>query len=85
MEEVVIPFQTSEGMTVTASFIDDEDPDGYVWIRRFDGEAQRERLYAAVYENDRWQNEISPVVEDLLILEKSVITRAVPTPNSPLR
>ncbi|MFJ9034111.1 NIPSNAP family protein [Streptomyces sp. NPDC102274] len=85
MEEVVIPFQTSKGMTVTASFIDEEDPDGYVWIRRFDDEAQREELYAAAYENDRWRHEIGPVVDDLLILEKSVITRAVPTPHSPLR
>ncbi|KJK57476.1 NIPSNAP family protein [Saccharothrix sp. ST-888] len=85
MEGVVIPFQTSKGMTVTASFIDEEDPDGYVWIRRFDDEAQRVELYAAVYESDRWNNEISPAVKELLIPEKSVVTRAVPTPGSALR
>jgi hypothetical protein len=85
MEEVVIPFQASKGVSVTASFVDDEDPDGYVWIRRFDDEAQRKELYAAVYDSDRWQSEISLVVKDLLIPDKSVITRAVPTPQSGLR
>lgn len=85
MEEVVVPFQASKGMSVTASFIDEEDPDGYIWIRRFQDEAQREELYAAVYQSARWQEEISPVVDDLLIPENSVVTRAVPTPRSALR
>jgi hypothetical protein len=85
MEEVIIPFQTSKGMTITASFTDEEDQDGYIWIRRFDDEAQREALYAAVYQSDRWRDEINPTVQDLLIPEKSVVTRAIPTPRSPLR
>ncbi|GCD93143.1 NIPSNAP family protein [Embleya hyalina] len=80
MEEVVIPFQTSKGMTVTASFTDEEDPDGYIWIRRFDSEARRVRLYAAVYDDDHWTDVIDPVVQDLLLVEKSVVTRAAPTP-----
>ncbi|MEY9892798.1 hypothetical protein ABIA31_006476 [Catenulispora sp. MAP5-51] len=85
MEDVVIPYQQSHGMAVTASFVDEEDPDGYIWIRRFDDETQRENLYAAVYEDDRWKNEIGPVVYGLLIPEKSVVTRVVPTPASPLK
>ncbi|MTD58919.1 NIPSNAP family protein [Amycolatopsis pithecellobii] len=85
MEEVVIPFQESKGMSVTASFIDEDDPDGYVWIRGFEDEAQRKERYAAVYESDRWQNEISPVVQELLIPEKIVVTRVVPTPASAIR
>ncbi|WP_405590298.1 NIPSNAP family protein [Streptomyces sp. NBC_01092] len=85
MEDVVIPFQTSKGMTVTASFIDEEDQDGYVWIRRFDDEAQREELYAAVYQSERWQGEIGPAVEDLLILDEIAVTRVAPTPRSALR
>lgn len=84
MEGVVIPFQASKGMDVTASFIDEEDPDGYVWIRRFPDEARRVALYAAVYESDRWNNEIGPAVKELLIPEKSVVTRVVPTPASAL-
>ncbi|MFI9722905.1 NIPSNAP family protein [Streptomyces sp. NPDC052396] len=85
MEDVVIPFQTAKGMIVTASFTDEEDKDGYVWIRRFENEAQRETLYAAVYESDRWTKEIGPVVYGLLIPEKSVVTRVTPTPASPLQ
>ena len=85
MEEVVIPFQTAKGMTVVASFVDEEDPDGYVWIRRFEDEADRERLYAAAYEDDRWLGEIGPAVHELLIAERSVVTRVRPTPLSPLR
>jgi hypothetical protein len=85
MEDVVIPFQASLGMDVTASFVDAEDEDGYVWIRRFEDEGQSEALYAAVYQHDRWRNEIGPVVYGLLIPEKSVVTRVVPTPASPLR
>ncbi|MGW3070683.1 NIPSNAP family protein, partial [Streptomyces sp. NPDC001130] len=83
--DVVLPFQTSLGMDVTASFIDDEDEDGYVWIRRFENEAHSEALYAAVYHHDRWKDEIGPVVHSLLIPEKTVVTRVAPTPASPLR
>ena len=85
MEGVVIPFQASKGMDVTASFVDEEDPDGYVWIRRFNDEEQRVALYAAVYESDRWNDEIGPAVKELLITEKSVVTRAVPTPASAMQ
>lgn len=84
MEGVVIPFMVAKGMDVTASFIDEEDPDGYLWIRRFADEEQRAALYAAVYDSDRWNNEISPAATELLIPEKSVVTRAVPTPASAL-
>lgn len=85
MEDVVIPFQQSKGMAVTASFIDEEDDDAYVWIRRFEDEAQREALYAAVYDSDGWKNDVGPAVHELLIAEKTVVTRVVPTPASPLR
>ncbi|WP_194917805.1 NIPSNAP family protein [Catenulispora rubra] len=85
MEDVIIPFQQSKGMDVTASFIDEEDADGYVWIRRFEDEAERETLYAAVYESDGWKDDIGPAVNKLLIAEKTAVTRVVPTPASPLR
>lgn len=85
MEDVVIPFQASLGMAVTASFVDAEHEDGYVWMRRFENEAQSEALYEAVYQHDRWKNEIGPTVRELLIPEKTVVTRVVPTPASPLR
>ncbi|WP_345517057.1 NIPSNAP family containing protein [Streptomyces yanii] len=46
MEDVGIPFQDSLGMGVTASFVDTQDEDGYVWMRRFEDEVQSEGLYA---------------------------------------
>ncbi|WP_329485584.1 NIPSNAP family protein [Kitasatospora sp. NBC_01246] len=85
MERTVIPFQSSKGMVITASFVDEEHPDGYVWIRRFEDEAHRVEAYAAVYESDRWVAELGPAVADLLFLDKSVVTRVVPTPRSLLR
>ncbi|WP_269857588.1 NIPSNAP family protein [Streptomyces sp. RPT161] len=85
MEDVVIPFQASKGITVVASFTDEQDEDGYVWIRRFEDEAQREAQSSAVYDSGRWKNEIGPVVHELLLPEKSVVTRAAPTPASPLQ
>jgi hypothetical protein len=85
MEDVVIPFQAAGGMDVVASFVDEQDPDGYVWIRRFADEDQREALYSAVYDSPRWKDEITPVVEELLFTDQSVVTRAVPTPASGLR
>jgi hypothetical protein len=85
MEETIIPFQTEQGMTIVGSFTDEEDDNAYVWIRRFDDEDQRVALYAAVYQSDRWREEISQVVGKLMIREKMVVTRVVPTAASGLR
>lgn len=85
MEEVVIPFQISKGMVIAGSFVGEDDPDLYVWIRRFDSEEQRERLYEAVYQSDEWKNEIAPGIMPLLDREKMVITRLTPTPRSVIR
>jgi hypothetical protein len=85
MEDTIIPFQVEQGMSVTASFVDEEDPDGYVWIRRFEDEQEREALYANVYQSDRWRDEIDPKVKSLLLVDRIKVTRVVPTPNSGLK
>ncbi len=85
MEEVVIPFQTSQGMVVVASFVGEAADDLYVWIRRFDSEAERARLYQAVYESDTWKNEMSPKVPEMLDRTKTVVTRLNPTAKSVIR
>jgi hypothetical protein len=86
LEEVIIPFQVSKGMVIVGSFVGEEEgSDLHVWIRRFEDEQERERLYQAVYETDRWQNEILPRVRELIDREKMVITRLVPTPKSVIR
>lgn len=84
MEDVVLPFMRSRGMSVTGSFIDEQDLDGYVWIRRFDSEADRVAQYAAVYQDEQWTAEIGPRVLALMDPQKAVITRALPTRESPM-
>ncbi len=82
MEEVVIPFQISKGMVVVGSFVGQEEDDLYVWIRRFESEEERIRLYQAVYETDYWKNEIAPRVGQMLDRSRTVVTRLEATPKS---
>lgn len=85
MDEVIIPYQMSKGMVIVATFVGEKDDDLYVWIRRFDSEAERERLYKAVYENEYWQKEVSPLVGEMLDRTKTVVSRLNPTPMSVIR
>ena len=85
MEENIIPFQVSKGMVVVGSFVGEEEDDLYVWMRRFDSEEDRERLYEAVYESDHWKDHIAPRVADHLDRSKTVVTRIEPTAKSVIR
>ncbi|MCC6179955.1 MAG: NIPSNAP family protein [Chloroflexi bacterium] len=85
MEEEIIPFQISKGMVIVGSFVGQEDHDLYVWIRRFDSEEERERLYEAVYQSDHWKNTIAPRVAELIDREQIKVTRIEPTPKSVIR
>ena len=85
MEEVIIPFQVSKGIVVVASFVGEEDDDSFVWIRRFDDEAHRQKLYEAVYESETWKNEIAPQIPQFNMREKARVTRLLPTPTSVIR
>ena len=82
MEEEIIPFQVSKGMVICGSFRGETDDSAYIWIRRFNSEAEREAQYKAVYETDYWKTKISPRVPDCLDREKMHIQRLVPTPRS---
>ena len=85
MEEKIIPYQVSLGVAVLGSFVAEDDPDLYVWIRRFASEEERERLYTAMYESLTWINEIEPVNDGMVIREKIQVTRLRATPRSVLR
>ena len=82
METVIIPFQTSKGMVITASFSGEEDDSIYIWMRRFASEEERAALYEAVYESDTWKNEIGPQIPDLMDLSGINVTRLLATPKS---
>ena len=75
MEEEIIPFQVSKGMVILGSFVGEQEDDLYVWIRRFESEEERENLYAAVYESDKWVNEIGPKIPEMMDRSKIVVRR----------
>jgi hypothetical protein len=79
MEEEIIPFQVKMGMVILGSFVGEEDDSVYVWTRRFESEAERERLYKAVYESDHWKTVISPKVGELIDRSQIKVQRIVPT------
>ena len=82
MEEEIIPYQVKCGMVILGSFIVPEEPDLYVWLRRFESEEQKEALYAKTYQNDTWQNEFSPRVADLIFRDQIKVTVLEATPRS---
>jgi hypothetical protein len=55
-----------------------------VWIRRFDDETHRAAAYAVTHNDTRWTHQIFPAIGELLLTERTVVTRAIPTPTSPL-
>jgi hypothetical protein len=56
-----------------------------VWIRRFENEAERKRLYKEIYESDFWVNEIKPQSGEMLERESIINTLLEATPKSVLR
>jgi hypothetical protein len=82
MEEEIIPFQVSKGMVICGSFRGETDDSAYVWLRRFESEAEREALYKAVYDTDHWKTKIAPRVPQCLDRAAMVVTRIVPTAKS---
>ena len=85
MEAEIIPFQTSKGVVILGSFVAEEDPNVYVWLRRFENEEHRKAMYAAVYDSDHWKNEIAPKLKGVLVRETIQVTRLTPTALSPIR
>ena len=75
MEQTIIPFQVSKGMVILGSFVGQEEEDLYIWIRRFENESERERLYESVYESDTWKNDIGPKIPDMMDRSKIVVRR----------
>ena len=54
----------------------------YVWIRKFENEEQKKKLYRAVYESEEWVNNIAPRVAELIDRDSIVIHNLSSTPQS---
>ena len=57
----------------------------YVWIRRFESEDQKIRLYEDVYESDIWINEIGPKVAKLIDRNSMIIHNVQSTDISSMK
>jgi hypothetical protein len=84
MRSEIIPLQIRHGIAVVGAFVAEDDPDHFVWLRRFDSEQHREERYAAFYESPEWTDDIAPRVRALMIRERMHITRLNPIDCSPL-
>jgi hypothetical protein len=81
-EAEIIPFQTSKGMKIIGSWVGEEDTDLFVWIRQFESEPERERLYQEVYGSDHWKTNVAPHIPAMIDREQIKVTRMTPTPRS---
>lgn len=82
MEAEIIPYQISKGMVIVGSFVGETEDDLYVWIRRFNSEEDRKRLYSEVYEDERWTDYFDSKVGGYLDRSRTVITRIEATSKS---
>lgn len=67
MHEDLLPYQRSKGMVIVDTYIqtDDTGTDFFVWLREFENEEARQRIYEETY-NDWWISEIRPKVFTLI-------------------
>jgi dTDP-4-dehydrorhamnose reductase len=84
-EEEIVPYLHAKGIVVVGSFVSEQDEDQFVWMRRFDSEEERVRLYEAFYESQHWKTNLSPRVGELIDRQQIQVIRLQPTPKSVLR
>jgi hypothetical protein len=82
MDETVIPLHREIGMRVVGAFTVIGDEDAFVWIRRFEDEADRERVLDAVHRHPRCAAMIDTV--SALVGEPESTVRLAPAPGSGL-
>ena len=85
MHKEIVPFQVSHGVVFCGSYRGEEDDSVYVWIRRFESEAERERLYKEIYQSAHWVNELAGRIEEVMDREGMVVHRVVATALSPMQ
>jgi hypothetical protein len=83
MEDLVIPLHQDKGMTVVGTFLDTDS--GFVWLRRFADDAERDAVVDAVHQDPRWRDEVGPAIRALLAEDGSTAMSLLPTTHSALR
>lgn len=83
METLVIPFQQEMGMEVVGSFVAVDREDLYIWIRRFENETERKRLYDLVYGSRYWDESVRPAMGEMLVREAKREVLMRPSGNVP--
>ena len=83
MQEEVMPFQVSKGAVITAMFQGESDDSLFFWIRRFENEEERARIWPEIYESDYWKSSIAPRLDELRDRSAMKVQRVVPTKMSP--
>ena len=81
-DEEIMPLQVSKGMVVCGMWHGETDPSVVVWMRRFNSEAERERICNAVYADPRWADDIAPRAYKLIDPTKMKIQRVVANKKS---
>lgn len=79
MESTILPYQRSCGVQVVSTFVSTDDPDVFVWMRRFDSEAHRTEITEAMYNSAVWLDEMLPRVIELLDRSATTVTMLTPT------
>jgi quinol monooxygenase YgiN len=83
MDESVIPLHQEMGMHVVGAFTVIGDEDAFVWIRRFEDAADRQRILDAVHRHPRCAAMVDTV--SALVVKIESVVRMEPTPGSALR
>ena len=68
MEEEIIPFQVSKGMVICGSFRGETDESAYIWLRRFNSEAEREALYGKAQEIFKREAPWVPIAHSIVFM-----------------
>ncbi len=59
--------------------ISKKDTKNYIWVRRFENEEHKKKLYKNVYQSSKWINEIAPKVEKLIDRNTIIIHNLIST------
>ena len=74
MNDEVIPFQRECGVDVVGTFVSADDPELYVWIRRFEDLEARDRVSEAIYTNSRWKEDFDGPIRDMIDYSRVRVT-----------